>query len=62
MNNTGNVRGTEVELRTVVVHERGVAAALFEGLWKTLEISNDEFILTNEPRQVKAVQYLLEPL
>ena len=29
MNNTGNVRGTEVELRTVVVHERGVAAALF---------------------------------
>ncbi len=35
-------------------------APLFKDLWKTLEISNDDFIRTTEPRQVKAVQYLWE--
>ena len=30
----------------------------FEELWRTLEISNDDFIRTTEPRQVRAVQYL----
>ncbi|MFC2705561.1 MAG: methionine--tRNA ligase [Olsenella profusa] len=32
----------------------------FEELWRTLEISNDDFIRTTEPRQVRAVQYLWE--
>ena len=32
----------------------------FKDLWKTLEISNDDFIRTTEPRQYKAVQYLWE--
>ena len=34
--------------------------ALFQDLWKTLEISNDDFIRTTEPRQHHAVQYLWE--
>ena len=33
-------------------------APLFKDLWRTLEISNDDFIRTTEPRQVNAVQYL----
>ena len=33
-------------------------APLFQDLWKTLEISNDDFIRTTEPRQHHAVQYL----
>ncbi len=32
----------------------------FKQLWETLEISNDDFIRTTEPRQYKAVQYLWE--
>ena len=32
----------------------------FKDLWKKLEISNDDFIRTTEPRQHKAVQYLWE--
>ena len=32
----------------------------FKDLWKKLEISNDDFIRTTEPRQYKAVQYLWE--
>ena len=35
-------------------------APLFQDLWKTLEISNDDFIRTTEPRQHHAVQYLWE--
>ena len=35
-------------------------APLFQNLWKTLEISNDDFIRTTEPRQHHAVQYLWE--
>ncbi len=35
-------------------------APLFQKLWKTLEISNDDFIRTTEPRQYHAVQYLWE--
>lgn len=35
-------------------------APLFKELWHTLEISNDDFIRTTEPRQVRAVQYLWE--
>jgi methionyl-tRNA synthetase len=33
-------------------------APYFKDLWKTLEISNDDFIRTTEPRQTRAVQYL----
>ncbi|MCC6099083.1 MAG: methionine--tRNA ligase [Olsenella sp.] len=33
-------------------------APLFKDLWRELEISNDDFIRTTEPRQVHAVQYL----
>lgn len=33
-------------------------APLFKNLWQTLEISNDDFIRTTEPRQYEAVQYL----
>ena len=33
-------------------------APYFKELWKTLEISNDDFIRTTEPRQTRAVQYL----
>lgn len=33
-------------------------APLFQGLWRTLNISNDDFIRTTEPRQYKAVQEL----
>ena len=32
----------------------------FKDLWEKLEISNDDFIRTTEPRQTKAVQYLWE--
>ena len=32
----------------------------FEELWQTLEISNDDFIRTTEPRQLRAVSYLWE--
>ena len=32
----------------------------FKDLWQKLEISNDDFIRTTEPRQYKAVQYLWE--
>ena len=35
-------------------------APYFKDLWKTLEISNDDFIRTTEPRQTRAVQYLWE--
>ncbi|WP_455137584.1 methionine--tRNA ligase [Thermophilibacter sp.] len=35
-------------------------APLFTGLWEILEISNDDFIRTTEPRQHHAVQYLWE--
>ena len=35
-------------------------APLFQDLWKTLEISNDDFIRTTEPRQHHAVQCLWE--
>lgn len=35
-------------------------APLFKDLWKTLEVSNDDFIRTTEPRQRHAVQYLWE--
>lgn len=35
-------------------------APFFKQLWETLEISNDDFIRTTEPRQYKAVQYLWE--
>ncbi|WP_077597525.1 methionine--tRNA ligase [Olsenella urininfantis] len=35
-------------------------APLFKELWNTLEISNDDFIRTTEPRQERAVQYLWE--
>ena len=35
-------------------------APAFHEIWKTLEISNDDFIRTTEERQVKAVQYLWE--
>ncbi len=35
-------------------------APLFKGLWDELEISNDDFIRTTEPRQRHAVQYLWE--
>jgi methionyl-tRNA synthetase len=35
-------------------------APAFTSIWKTLEISNDDFIRTTEPRQTKAVQYLWE--
>jgi methionyl-tRNA synthetase len=33
-------------------------APYFKRLWETLEISNDDFIRTTEPRQTRAVQYL----
>ncbi|MDO4798536.1 MAG: class I tRNA ligase family protein, partial [Coriobacteriales bacterium] len=33
-------------------------APAFHDIWKTLEISNDDFIRTTEPRQVRAVQHL----
>ncbi len=33
---------------------------LFRDLWQELEISNDDFIRTTEPRQYRAVQYLWE--
>ena len=33
-------------------------APLFKDLWQELEISNDDFIRTTEPRQYRAVQYL----
>ena len=32
----------------------------FKELWSKLEISNDDFIRTTEPRQHHAVQYLWE--
>ena len=35
-------------------------APLFKNLWQQLEISNDDFIRTTEPRQHHAVQYLWE--
>lgn len=35
-------------------------APLFKDLWERLEISNDDFIRTTEPRQRRAVQYLWE--
>lgn len=35
-------------------------APLFHDLWRELEISNDDFIRTTEPRQNHAVQYLWE--
>ena len=35
-------------------------APLFQDLWRELEISNDDFIRTTEPRQHHAVQYLWE--
>ena len=35
-------------------------APLFKNLWHELEISNDDFIRTTEPRQHHAVQYLWE--
>ena len=35
-------------------------APAFHEIWKTLEISNDDFIRTTEPRQIKAVQHLWE--
>ena len=35
-------------------------APLFQDLWRELEISNDDFIRTTEPRQNHAVQYLWE--
>ena len=35
-------------------------APLFKDLWRELEISNDDFIRTTEPRQYHAVQYLWE--
>ena len=35
-------------------------APLFKDLWQELEISNDDFIRTTEPRQRRAVQYLWE--
>ena len=35
-------------------------APLFKDLWRELEISNDDFIRTTEPRQHHAVQYLWE--
>ena len=35
-------------------------APLFQDLWRELEISNDDFIRTTEPRPHKAVQYLCE--
>ena len=35
-------------------------APLFKNLWRELEISNDDFIRTTEPRQHHAVQYLWE--
>ena len=35
-------------------------APLFKDLWQKLEISNDDFIRTTEPRQNRAVQYLWE--
>lgn len=35
-------------------------APAFTDIWKTLEISNDDFIRTTEPRQERAVQYLWE--
>ena len=33
-------------------------APLFQDLWQELEVSNDDFIRTTEPRQHHAVQYL----
>ena len=33
-------------------------APFFKRLWEELEISNDDFIRTTEPRQVRSVQYL----
>ena len=33
-------------------------APLFQDLWRELEVSNDDFIRTTEPRQHHAVQYL----
>ena len=33
-------------------------APAFHDIWKTLEISNDDFIRTTQPRQVQAVQHL----
>ena len=33
-------------------------APAFHDIWKTLEISNDDFIRTTEPRQIRAVQHL----
>ncbi|MBP3884384.1 MAG: methionine--tRNA ligase [Olsenella sp.] len=35
-------------------------APLFKGLWEQLEVSNDDFIRTTEPRQTRAVQRLWE--
>ena len=35
-------------------------APLFKDLWQKLEISDDDFIRTTEPRQNRAVQYLWE--
>ena len=35
-------------------------AKTFTSLWNAMEISNDDFIRTTEPRQVRAVQYLWE--
>ena len=35
-------------------------APLFKDLWRELEVSNDDFIRTTEPRQHHAVQYLWE--
>jgi methionyl-tRNA synthetase len=37
-------------------------APTFTDLWKTLEITNDDFIRTTQPRQTKAVQHLWEVL
>ena len=33
-------------------------APAFHDIWKTLEISNDDFIRTTQPRQIRAVQHL----
>jgi methionyl-tRNA synthetase len=37
-------------------------AGVFEGLWKELEVSNDDFIRTPQPRHVKTVQAIVQKL
>jgi methionyl-tRNA synthetase len=37
-------------------------AGVFEALWKELEVTNDDFIRTPQPRHVKAVQKIVEKL